>query len=177
MRVFLRIASLCTFLAAVAMADPTEPQLMAQAQQAYLGGDYDTAVQLFTQVLELDPQNTLAIQYMRIIRVKLHGAQSTKNPLKGLIIPRIDFRNATFSAALDFFRQEAAKQSVNVSFVPQLPPEQLNKPVTLSLSQIPFLDALNYLCQLDDATYRVEQYAIVILPAAAAGTSQPAPPQ
>jgi hypothetical protein len=173
MRVFLLFASLCTFLPAVALADPTEPQLMAQAQQAYLGGDYDTAVQLFTQVLEVDPQNTLAIQYMRDIRVKLHGAQSTKNPLNDLVIPRIDFRNATFSAALDFFTQQAAKQSVNVSFVPQLPPEQLNKPVTLSLSQVPFLVALNYLCQLNNATYRVEQYAIVILPATPASAPPP----
>jgi hypothetical protein len=180
MRAFLLIASLCTLLAAVAAADPTEPQLMAEAQRAYVGGDYDTASQLFTQVIEMDPNNTLAIQYLRNIRKALAGTQTTQqDPIKSLVIPEINFRSATFSAALDFFKQAAAKQSVNVSFVPNLPPELLNKPITLSLTQVPFLAALDYLCQLDGSTYNVEKYAIVITPAAAAapGATQAAPPQ
>jgi hypothetical protein len=180
MRGFLLIASFCTILTAISFADPTEAQLMAEAQRAYVGGDYDTATQLFTQVIEQDPQNTLAIQYLRNIRKALAGTQTTQqNPIKGVVIPQINFRNATFAAALDFFKQAAAKQSVTVSFVPNLPPEQLNRPITLNLTQVPFLTALDYLCQLDNSTYKVEQYAIVITPApaAAADSTQPAPPQ
>jgi hypothetical protein len=43
----------------------------------------------------------------------------------------------------------------------------------LSLSNIPFLDALRYLCQLNDATYTVEPYAIVIKPASADSSPDP----
>ena len=144
---------------------------MGQGTRAYVAGDYATATQLFTQVLETDPQNTLAIQYLRKIRAANAGAQPAKDPIKALVLPKIDFKNATFSVALDFFKQEAAKQGVNVSFVPQLPPDLMNHQITLSLGQIPFLDALGYLCQLDNATYKVERYAIVIMPAPAAGSS------
>jgi hypothetical protein len=172
MRAYLLAASLCTLLSVLALADPTEPELMAQGQRAFVGGDYDTATQAFTQVIEMDPQNTLAIQYLRKIRLAAAGAPpAAKSSVDSLIIPKIDFKDATFSAALDFFKQEAAKQSVNVAFVPQLPPAQLQSPVTLSLSQIPFLDALHYLCQLNNATYKVERYAIVIMPAPAPGSS------
>jgi thioredoxin-like negative regulator of GroEL len=172
MRAFLLVASLCALLPALAFADPTEADLMGQAQRAYLSGDYATATQLFTQVLETDPQNNLAIQYLRKIRAATAGAQPpAKDPIKDLVLPKIDLKNATFSAALDFFKQQAEKQGVTVSFVSQLPADQMNHPVTLSLGQIPFLDALGYLCQLDNATYKVERYAIVILPAPAPGSS------
>ncbi len=139
---------------------------MAQAQRAYLAGDYDTAKDLFAQVLELDPQNNVAIQFLRRIKLAEAGQAPTpaQDPLKQLLLPKLNFKNATFSAALDYLKQEAAKQSVTVSFVPQLPDAQLQHPITLSLGQIPFLDALTYVCQLDGAVYKVDPYAIVITP-------------
>lgn len=160
------------FAPVIANADPTVPQLMNQAQRSYLGGDYDTAKELFNEVLEIEPNNTLAIQYLRNIRIREAAlAPTNHDPLKGLILPSIQLKNATFSAALDFFKYQAAKQSVNVSFVAQLPEIQMERTVTLSLTQIPFLDALRYLCELDNADYRVDPYAIVIVPASAAGAS------
>ncbi len=139
---------------------------MGQAQRAYLGGDFDTARELFGEVVEMDPHNTLAIEYLRNIRLREAGMAPApaKDPVESLVIPRIEFKDATFSSALDFLKVAAAKQSVTISFVPQLPEAQMEHTVTLSLSQIPFLDALKYLCQLNDATYKVERYAIVILP-------------
>jgi hypothetical protein len=41
--------------------------------------------------------------------------------------------------------------------------------VTLSLSHIPFLDALRYLCEQNNAVYKVEPYAIVIMTVPAEG--------
>ena len=176
MRAPLFVALLFVLLPVIALADSDEPSLMAQAQRAFIAGDYDTAKQIFGEVIELDPHNTVAIQYLRNIRLAQAGALPTpKDTLHGLILPRVELKAATFSAALDFFKREAAAQSVTVSFVPQLPAAQMDRSVTLSLSQIPFLDALKYLCQLDDATYKVERYAIVILPAAPADTPAPTP--
>ena len=171
MRVSLIVAFVCVLGSGVVFGDMTEPQLMGAAQRAYLGGDYDTATQLFAQVLEMDPQNTLAIQFLRKIKMSEAGQAPTapQDPLKALVLPKIEFKDATFAAALDFFKAEAGKQSVTVSFVAQLPAAQMQHTVTLSLSNIPFLDALTYLCQLNGATYKVQPYAIVIMPAPVAG--------
>jgi len=166
MRAFLLVALL--LLPAISFADLNVPSLMGQAQQAYLGGDYTTAKELFGEVLEMDPHNTLAINYLRKIRA-LQGSPTpaASDLFSKLILPKVELKDAAFSAALDFFKHEAAVQSVNVSFVAQLPAAQMERPVTLSLSQIPFLTALKYLCDLNGAAYKVEPYAIVIVPAGA----------
>lgn len=175
MRVPLLVALLCTVLAAIGFADPTVSDLMNQARQAFLVNDYDTSKELFDEVLQLDPQNTQAIQFLRIIRIRQAGLPPAgKDPLKDLVLPKVELKDAAFSAALDFFKYEAAKQSVTVSFVPQLPPAQLEHTVTLSLSQIPFLDALRYLCEQNNAVYKVERYAIVITPVPAESAPSPA---
>jgi hypothetical protein len=175
MRASLLVALVATVLPVLAFADPTVPSLMAQAQRAYLAGDYDTAKDLFGEVVQMDPHNTLAIQFLRTIRQREAGMppSTTKDPLKSLVLPKVELKDATFSSALDFFKHEAAAQSVTVSFVPQLPAAQMDHTVTLSLSQIPFLDALRYLCGLNSATYKVERYAIVISPATAAASPAP----
>jgi hypothetical protein len=161
---------------APATPDPTIAALMAQGQKAFLASDYDTAKEKFEEVVQLDNTNTMAIQFLRIIHTR---QASMPKPPKQLydkvVLPKVELKDATFSAALDFFKQKAADQSVTVSFVPNLPPAQMSRTVTLSLTNVPFLDALNYLCQLDSATYKVEPYAIVITPATADSTSAPAP--
>ncbi len=93
-----------------------------------------------------------------------------KDQIGSLVLPKVEFREANFSSALGALRDQAAKQSVTVSFVSQLSAEQMQHPVTVSLTNIPFLEALRYLCSLNGATYKVEQYAIVIT-AAVAGAS------
>ena len=166
MRASLLAASLC-LLPLLAVADPTVPQLMAQGQRAYIAGDYETAKEAFGEVLEIDLHNVLAVQFLRKIRLGQAAMGSpTPKPIDSLLIPKINFTNATFTSALDYLKQAAAKQNVTVSFVPQLPPAQLNRTITLNLDNIPFYDALTYLCKLDGATYKVDPYAIEILPAA-----------
>ena len=71
-------------LPALGFADPTEPELMGQAQKAYVARDYETAKELFNEVLEIDPHNTLAIQYLRNIHLAEAGMPRS---------PRIRSRN------------------------------------------------------------------------------------
>ena len=175
MRASLLVASFFLLLTLPGFADPTVPELMGQAQKAYIARDYDTAAELFNQVIELDPHNTLAIQYLRKIHLAQAGMPSVaKDPIKEVVIPQIGFKDATFSSALDFFKAAAAKQGVTVSFVAQLPEPQMERKVTLNLSQIPFLDALRYLCELDNAVFKQEPYAIVITPVPADASPAPA---
>ena len=168
MRSLLLAAWFSLLIPALALADTPVPQLMGEAQRAFITGDYDTAKDLFNQVLEADPQNTLAIQFLHRINVAQAGAQATPaaDLLEKMVIPVLSFKNATFTAALDLLKQQAVAQGITVSFVPQLPESQMNKTVTLSLSEIPFMEALRYICSMNNAAYKVEPYAIVILPAA-----------
>jgi hypothetical protein len=175
MRASLLVALFFLLLPVAGFADPTVPELMGQAQKAYIARDYETASELFNEVLQLDAHNTLAIQYLRNIRIAQAGMPKVAaDPIKELVIPQIDFKDATFSSALEFFKVAAAKQGVTVSFVPNLPEPQMEHKVTLNLSQIPFLDALRYLCELDNAAFKQEPYAILITPAPAGAS--PAPP-
>ena len=155
-----------------ALAQDPEAALMAQAQKAYQAGDDTTAKTSFSEVLQLDPHNTLALQFLRNIAVRHAHDPKPNGQIDSLVLPKVEFREATFSSALNAIRDLAAKQSVTVSFVSQLPAEQMQRPVSVSLTNIPFTEALRYLCSLNAATYRLDPYAIVILPAAAAS---PAP--
>ena len=140
MRAVLLVALLVPLLSLGVLADDSIPTLMSQAQRAYVASDYDTAKTLFNEVLEVQPTNTMAIQFLRAIRQRQAGMPSApaKAPMKGLILAKIDFKDATFSTALDSFRQEAAEQGVTVSFVTQLPAAQMEHTVTLNLSKSRF---------------------------------------
>jgi len=143
-------------------------QLFNEAQRAYVAGDIDGARQKFKTVLELDPNNTSAINYMRMINAqeKKDGGEQLEKQLKTLVLPKVEFKDATFGSALEYLKQQAAKQSdgkVKVSFVVQLPPEFPDtQRVTLNLSNIPFTEALHYLCQLAEVDYKVEKYAVIV---------------
>jgi len=143
-------------------------QLFNEAQRAYISGDVETAKQKFTTVLEIDPSNTSARNYLRMITTqeKSDTGEQMQNQLKALILPKVEFRDATFGSALEYMRQAASRQSggkVSVSFVVQLPPEfKDTQKVTLNLANIPFTEALHYLCELGGVDYKIEKYAIIV---------------
>ena len=166
---------------AEAMAQSSQ-QLLNEAQHAYITGNIDTAQQKFKAVLELDPSNVTAQNYLRMINVNLKkdgGEQLTKQ-LKTLVLEKVEFKDSTFGSALEYLKQQAAKQSggkIKVSFVVQLPPEFVeSKQVTLNLSDIPFTEALNYLCELAGVEYKIEKYAVIVKRKASEAAA-PAPAQ
>lgn len=146
-------------------------QISSEGQRAYLSGDIESAKAKFKMTLELDPGNVAARNYLRIIttqEAKAGGGAQLEKQLRSLILPTVKFQEATFSAALESLKQQAAKQSVEMSFVTQLPPEAMERQVTLNLANVPFTVALRYLCELNGARFSVEKFAVVIKRAGAA---------
>jgi len=147
----------------------TAQELALEGQRAYLSGDIETAKSKLSLALEIDPKNTTAQNFLRIIAVREAksggGGAQLEAQLKSLMLPRVELHDATFREALDFLKQQAAKQNVSVSIVSQLSPEAMQKPITLSLSNVPFAEALRYLCETNAAKFSVEKYAVVIKPA------------
>ena len=152
-------------------------KLMTDGQRSYISGDITTAKAKFGQVLAMDPQNKPAANYLRMIKAaeeKGGGGGSLQKKLNGLVLPRVNLKDTTFGTALDYLKQQAAKEGTPVSFVTQLPADFLNtKTVTLALDNVPFTEALRYVGELAGVTFTIEQYAISVRPLEAKAAEQP----
>ena len=187
--------AVCTLTLAVATAVATAAlppeiqaqvtQLVTEGQAAYQKGDIQGAKTAFQQVYELDSRNTVAIGYLRRIQVDEKTRPKSvplERQLSTLVIPQIQFREATLGSALDYLRKSVDKQSggkLAVNFVVQLPPEQQNTQlVTLNLSNVPFNEALKYLGTVATLDFVYDKYAIIVKPKTegAATTSAPVAP-
>jgi hypothetical protein len=166
-------------------APPVEgvQQLLTEAQTAYARGDITTAKANFEMVYKIDPRNQVAIGYLRRIRAAegagTKGVDQEKS-LAAVILPKVEFREATLGSALDYLKQAIAKASDGkqaVNFVAQVPEEQLKtQPVTLNLTNIPATEALRYLGGVAGLEFRYEKYAVVVKAKGSDTSAQAVPP-
>ena len=162
-----------------ACAESTQ-ELLTAAQTAYMKGDLETAKKNFQAVNTADPKNQIAIGFLRKIAVeetKRPQTSTLQKQLQTLIVPKVEFREATFGSALEFMKQAAVKNSngkVAVNFVVQLPEDQMKTlTVTLSLSNTPYSEVLRYLCDLANVDFTYDKFAIVVKPHVAAPATAP----
>lgn len=155
------------------------PGLLAAGQRAYAAGDVAAAKRAFTQVLDQEPGNKTALGFMRMIAAnEARGggdATALEHKLAGVVIDKVEFREAPFNTVVEFFKQFAAKQSVTANFVSLLPPERAAAPVTLAVRSIPLVEALRYACEQIGAEYAVDAHAVVIRPKGGAAAPAGAP--
>ncbi len=145
-------------------------EYLTAGQTSYMKGDVESAKKSFQTAYKLDPKNQIAIGFLKKIAVDEKNkpqVSSMQKDLEKLIIPKVDFKDATFSSVLDFMKQAVAKISegkVNVSFVVQLPEEQAKQTVTLALANAPCSVVLRYLGELTKVDFVYDKYAIVVKP-------------
>ncbi len=174
------LVPLLLLFAAAVLPAGAQSSLSTEAQRAYLAGDLSTAKQKFELILASDPDNLAARNYLKMIAVneaKAGPGAKLESRLQKLILPSVDFKEATLDAALDALRQQAGKISggkIQPNFVLQ---SGVNSaaPVTLRLANIPFTEALRYIGQLANVEFIVDQYAILVKPHEGASTPAPAP--
>jgi hypothetical protein len=179
------LVSTCVVLltATVAIAASLDVQdLLTEGQVAMQRGDLAKAKAAFELVYKIDSRNTVAIGYLRQIKVAQANrpkGNDQEELLKGVIIPKIQFQEATLDAALVYLKKAVEKESGGkqvVNFVVQLPAEQVKtQSVTLNLTNVPATEALRYLGELVNATFVYEKYAIMLKPKSAAAAPAPAP--
>lgn len=100
------------------------------------------------------------------------GTQSVNRKLDEIIIPRINFTDATVREAVEYLRQrssaldttatDAADRGVNI--VLKLDPTAASQTITIDLSNIPLREALDYITRLANLKIKVEPYAVLIVP-------------
>ena len=169
---------LLCFAAATLPVAAQQSSLLSQAQRAYMAGDVATAKPLFEKVLADDPQNIAARNFLKAIvaaEAEVGPGAKMEKQLQKLILPKVEFKDATFDSVLEALRQMAAKASdgkLTPSFVIQ-PGVNVSAPVTLRLNNIPFTEVVRYVCTLANAEFVVDRYAIMVKPKTAS-TAAPA---
>ncbi len=157
-------------------------EYLTAGQTSYMKGDVESAKKSFQTAYKLDPKNQIAIGFLKKIAADEKNkpqVSSIQKDLEKLIIPKVDFKDATFSSVLDFMKQAVAKNSegkVNVSFVVQLPEEQAKQTVTLALANAPCSVVLRYLGELTKVDFVYDKYAIVVKPHTGPATADATPP-
>ena len=79
----------------------------------------------------------------------------------------LDFNNATIEEATNFLSIESKRLDPDhkgVNFVIQPEASTTAKPVSITLNLVPLGEALRYVCQLANVKYKVQDYAISIVP-------------
>jgi hypothetical protein len=154
--------------------------LIAEGKAAYQKGDIEKAKAAFETAYSMDSRNVTVINFLRQIRAVEATRPKSVNrerQLSAIIIPKIQFREATLSSALDFLKKEVDRLSggrAPVSFVLQMPAEQANSlTVTLNLTNIPASEAIRYLAELAGATVTYDTYAVVLKPKQTAPVTVP----
>lgn len=100
------------------------------------------------------------------------GTQSISRKLDEIVIPRINFTDATVREAIEFLRQrsealdteamETGERGVNI--VLKLDQAAASQTVTLDLANLPLREALTYITNLANLKFKIEPYAVLIVP-------------
>jgi len=91
---------------------------------------------------------------------------SLEEDLKNIYVS-LDFNSATIEEATNFLSVESKRLDPShkgVNFIIQPDASSTAKPVTLTLNNVPLGEALRYVCQLANVKYKVQDYAISIVP-------------
>jgi hypothetical protein len=173
----MRFPSFVVFIGSAAMlfspevqAQQSVQQLLTEAQKSYMRGDLETAKHQFQTVNRIDPKNPTAIGFLRRIAVesKANTGASLEKQLAAVIIPKVEFREATLGSALEYLKLAVTKASdgkTSVNFIVQLPEDQVKgQAITLNVTGIPFTEVLRYVGGLANVQFEYDRYAVVVKP-------------
>lgn len=176
---------LTSSLFAMAASGQDVAALLTEAQRAYLRGETAEAKEKFELVRKIEPDNRVAISNLRRILADEAKEARTKGPgnategaLKGLIMPKVQFADASLAEALEFLRQKGNQVGggkVAINFVMQLDDATKEKKVTLTLQNVPFTEVLRYIGGLANVSFSYDHFAIVVKPKTVPAAPNPVP--
>jgi general secretion pathway protein D len=96
------------------------------------------------------------------------GRDEIQRKLREFIIDRVDFSGATVEEVLEFLRirsRDLDPDRRGIDFVMSVPGDAASRSVTLNLNRVPVEEVLRYITELGGMRYRVEEFAVRIVPA------------
>jgi general secretion pathway protein D len=107
-------------------------------------------------------------------RIETRGTSLINRKLDEIIIPRIDFRDATIREALDFIKQRSvtldtteqdpSRKGINIVLKAAADSPEANARITLSLNDIPLRAAIDYVAKAANLKLKIEPYAVAVVP-------------
>ena len=106
--------------------------------------------------------------------IDTRGTSLINRKLDEIIIPRVDFRDATIREALDFLKQRAialdtteqdpSRRGINVILKVAADSPEADSRITLSLNDIPLRAAIDYVAKAANLKLKIEPYAVAVVP-------------
>ncbi len=107
-------------------------------------------------------------------QIDTRGTSLINRKLDEIIIPRVDFRDATIREALDFLKQRAialdtteqdpSRRGINVILKVAADSPEADSRITLSLNDIPLRAAIDYVAKAANLKLKIEPYAVAVVP-------------
>jgi len=149
---------------------------ISEAQRDYAAGNIVEAKRKFSLILESDPKNVVAKNYLKMIEASeaKNGGDASVAEMQKLVLPTINYNEATLREVLAHIKTLAEKASdgkIRPNFVVQ-PDVDATKPVTLQLSEVPLSSALEYIGSLTGTKFTYDKYAIQVKLAGPTATAQ-----
>lgn len=163
-------ASAAAFVAAFFMlAIPVQAedlnQVYQQGRAAFYKGDYATAQQLLTRVAAANPKHADTNNMLGYIRAHHKPESNTlKNQYAAVILPKVELQDVTLAEAMEGLRvltKTASADKVTPNFIIK-GADTGSRKVTLSLSNVPLSEVLNYVTQLTSTRLVYEQHAVIL---------------
>ena len=142
--------------------------LSTEAQRAFMAGDYETAKTKFKIILDQDPANRVAANYMRMIanaEAKSSAGAALGKQLEKISVP-VEFKDTTLESALNRLREQvgtATGGKLQPNFVIAPGVNRLT-PLTLRMTNAPVSEVLKYIGQLANLKVTVDAYAVTLKP-------------
>jgi general secretion pathway protein D len=107
-------------------------------------------------------------------QIDTRGTSLINRKLDEIIIPRVDFRDATIREALDFLKQRSValdttdqdptRRGINIVLKVPVDSPEADARITLSLNDIPLRAAIDYVAKAANLKLKVEPYAVAVVP-------------
>ncbi|WP_395742067.1 tetratricopeptide repeat protein [Prosthecobacter sp.] len=139
--------------------------LYQQGRAAYYRGDMDTAYRLLSRVAAANPKHAETANMLAYIRAN-HPVKddSLKNQYAAVTLPKVDMTDVTLKEAVEGLRA-LAKNASDGKVTPNViikGEELAGKKLSLSLSNIPLSEALNYVTQMVGAKVTYDKHAVIL---------------
>lgn len=168
-------AFLCLAIPATAADDINT--LYQQGRAAFYRGDFATAHQLLSKVAAANPRHTETANMLAYINANHKLVDTTlEKQYTAVILPKVEFDDVTLGEAMEGLRI-LAKNASNGKVTPNViirGEDVAQRKLSLSLSNVPLTEVLNYTTQLTNTRLTYEKHAIILSSLTSVGSSNTA---
>ncbi|MCB1277770.1 hypothetical protein [Prosthecobacter sp.] len=136
-----------------------------QGRAAYYRGDMETAYRLLSKVAAANPKHTETNNMLAYIRANYQPKDNTlQNQYAAVTLPKVEMADVTLTEAIEGLRA-LSKNASGGKVMPNVivKGEELGqRKLSLSLSNVPLTEAINYVTQLAGAKATYDKHAVIL---------------